>query len=64
MQRYMDEARAEGEARGRAEGLTKGEDILARLISALFQNGRAEDVPAVVSDKAYRHQLMLEYGIN
>jgi hypothetical protein len=43
------------------QGQQQGEDMLAQLMTSLFQNGRMEDAKRVAEDKTYRKQLMKEF---
>ena len=42
----------------------EGENKLARLISCLLSNGKADDVETAVKDINKRQQLYLQYGIS
>ncbi len=48
---------------GRAEGRKEGEDILSRLIQALLDAGRTEDIARVTGDKEYRERLYKEFQL-
>ena len=44
-------------------GISKGEDKLATLISKLVSSGRNDEVAKVAADKKYRKKLYAEFGI-
>ena len=46
------------------EGIEKGEDRLARLISHLLSTGQVDKIASVTSDPNVRHALYEEYGIS
>ena len=56
---YVRQGRAEGEAKGRAEG----ENRFAKLVKMLMDDGRVEDLKRAVSDQMYREQLYLEVNL-
>ena len=56
---YVRQGRAEGEAKGRAEG----ENRFARLVKILMEDGRNEDLKKAVSDHVYREQIYTEIGL-
>ncbi len=58
------EGHAEGHAEGRVVGHQAGEDKLARLIDALINAGRNDDIAKVATDKNYREKLYLEFNID
>ncbi len=62
-QEEREEGRVVGRAEGRAEGHQAGEDKLARLIDALINAGRNDDIAKVATDKNYREKLYLEFNI-
>jgi len=45
------------------ENVEKGEEMLAKLIMLLNEDGRLSDVIKVSQDKEYRQSLYLEYHI-
>ncbi|MCI8606712.1 MAG: hypothetical protein HFG72_07810 [Hungatella sp.] len=45
------------------ENVEKGEEMLAKLIMLLSEDGRLSDVIRVSQDKEYRQNLYLEYHI-
>ena len=45
------------------ENMEKGEEMLAKLIILLSEDGRLSDVIRVSQDKEYRQELYLEYHI-
>ena len=45
------------------ENVKKGEEMLAKLIILLSEDGRLSDVIKVSQDKEYRQSLYLEYHI-
>ena len=45
------------------ENVEKGEEMLAKLIMLLNEDGRLSDVIRVSQDKEYRQNLCLEYHI-
>lgn len=45
------------------ENVEKGEEMLAKLIMLLSEDGRLSDVIKVSQDKEYRQNLYLEYHI-
>lgn len=47
----------------REEGKKEGEKHFSRLIQALLDNGRNDDLKRVLSDPEYREQLYREYGL-
>ena len=58
------EGHAEGRAEGRAVGHQEGEDKLARLIDALINAGRNDDIAKVATNRNYREKLYLEFNID
>ncbi len=60
-------ARKEGLAEGHAEGLAEGKEQedrrFGRLIDALFEADRPDDLRRAAHDDAYRDQLFKEFGI-
>lgn len=44
-------------------GMEKGEALLASLLEKLYDDGREEDVPAVLRDKMKRKKYYQEYGL-
>ncbi len=60
----VEEWRQEERAEGRAEGHQAGEDKLARLIDALINAGRNDDIAKVATDKNYREKLYHEFKIS
>ena len=63
-QEEREEGRVEGHAEGRAVGHQEGEDKLARLIDALINAGRNDDIAKVATDRNYREKLYLEFNID
>ncbi|MGN1413019.1 MAG: hypothetical protein ACI4WY_02115 [Anaerovoracaceae bacterium] len=57
------EGREEGYGEGRTEGIDIGEDKLGKLSMLLIEQNRIEDLKKVSTDKAYRHQLYREFGL-
>ena len=45
------------------ENVKKGEEMLAKLIRLLSEDGRLSDVIKVSQDKEYRQELYVEYHI-
>ncbi len=45
------------------ENMEKGEEMLAKLILFLNEDGRLSDVTRVLQDKEYRQELYVEYHI-
>ncbi len=45
------------------ENVKKGEEMLAKLIILLSEDGRLSDVVKVSQDKEYRQELYVEYHI-
>ena len=56
-QRIIDEARADGEARGK----DLGKADTARLMSMLARNGRYDDIIRAGTDVKYLNQLLTQY---
>lgn len=71
MRAHISMARKEGLAKGHAEGLAEGfaegkeqeDKRFSRLIDALFEADRVEDLRRVANDDAYRDKLFQEFGI-
>lgn len=67
MKPELDEAenigRKQGHEQGLAQGMTEGEAKLARLINALIESGRNDDISKVSTDKEYRARLYNEFNI-
>lgn len=57
------EGRAEGKAEGREEGRAEGEERICKLLSYLRKEHRIGELEKVVSNKAYREQLLDHYKI-
>ena len=55
---------AKGKAEGKIEGKAEGENLMALLVKKLLDQSRIEDVKRASEDKAYRSQLMKEFGIS
>ena len=55
---------AKGKAEGKIEGKAEGENLMALLVKKLLDQSRIEDVKRASEDKAYRRQLMKEFGIS
>lgn len=53
----------EGREEGRQEGREEGEERYAELAGALAKDGRIEDIERAASDKAFRQQLLQEFGL-
>ena len=56
--------RAEGIKKGRAEGRVEGENKLLRLIDALYNVGRQDDIAKLYADKNLREKLYKEFNID
>ena len=56
--------RAEGIKKGRAEGREEGENKLLRLIDALYNVGRQDDIAKLYADKNLREKLYKEFNID
>ena len=54
---YVRQGRAEGEKKGIEKGIEKGESRLAKLVQALMEEGREEDLRRALSDRSFRQQL-------
>ena len=54
---YVRQGRAEGEKKGIEKGIEKGESRLAKLVQALMEEGRDEDLRRALSDRSFRQQL-------
>lgn len=52
-----------GIEQGRAQGIEQGEDKLALLMSQLVKQNRITDIAKASEDRAYRADLMREFGI-
>lgn len=67
MRAHISMARKEGLEEGHAEGLAEGKEQedkrFSRLIDALFEADRVEDLRRVANDDAYRDKLFQEFGI-
>ncbi|SKB47397.1 hypothetical protein SAMN06296386_101138 [Lachnospiraceae bacterium] len=63
MCKAVEEWRQEERDEGREEGRMEGEDKLARLINALIESGRNNDIAKVSTDKEYRAHLYDEFNI-
>lgn len=48
---------------GVAEGMEKGEERLGAVIQLLLNNGRADEISLVASDKNYRKSLFEEFKL-
>ncbi len=57
------EERAEGRKEGIKEGINKGEARATKLLKSLMDLGRMDDVSRVLTDKAYRDKLYIEYHL-
>ncbi|MDD6815555.1 MAG: Rpn family recombination-promoting nuclease/putative transposase [Firmicutes bacterium] len=57
------EGHEDGYGEGRTEGIDIGEDKLGKLNMLLIEQNRFEDLKKVSTDKAYRHQLYREFGL-
>ena len=59
-----EDARAEGQRKGEAIGMAKGEDRLAALVSAMVQSGAdQESILKASTDPAYRKEMYYKYHI-
>ena len=59
-----EDARAEGQRKGEAIGMAKGEDRLASLVSAMVQSGADQEAILKAStDPAYRKEMYYKYHI-
>ena len=59
-----EDARAEGQRKGEAIGMAKGEDRLAALVSAMVQSGAdQESILKASTDPAYRKEMYYQYHI-
>ena len=45
------------------EGRAEGEALLAKLMSALFADGRMEDAKKAATDPSLRQELYKQYGL-
>ncbi|MBQ9211392.1 MAG: Rpn family recombination-promoting nuclease/putative transposase [Clostridia bacterium] len=63
MSEWLTRKLGESENKGKAEGVSVGEDRLASLISRLSALGRNEDILKVADNKDYREKLYAELGI-
>ena len=52
------------ENKGKAEGKIEGKNQMALLVKKLLDQSRIEDIKRASEDKAYRDQLIKEFGIN
>ena len=59
----LDKVENRGIAKGKVEGKLEGENLLALLMKKLFDQNRIEDAKRASEDKAYRDQLMKEFGL-
>ena len=60
-----EDARAEGQRKGEAIGMAKGEDRLASLVSAMVQSGADQEAILKAStDPAYRKEMYARYHID
>ena len=59
----LDDAREEGERRGREAGREEGENKLARLMELLLRDGKNSELKEVLSNQAMRKELYSQYGI-
>ena len=60
-----EDARAEGQRKGEAIGMAKGEDRLASLISSMVQSGAdQESILKASTDPAYRKEMYARYHID
>ena len=58
-----EEGMAKGMAKGLAEGLEKSEDIMAKLMGILVEEGRIDDLAKASKDKSYRKSLLKEFQL-
>ena len=59
-----EDARAEGQRKGEAIGMAKGEDRLASLVSSMVQSGAdQESILKASTDPAYRKEMYYKYHI-
>ena len=64
MKVVAEDARAEGQRKGEAIGMAKGEDRLAALVSAMVQSGAdQESILKASTDPAYRKEMYARYHI-
>ena len=60
-----EDARAEGQRKGEAIGVAKGEDRLASLVSAMVQSGADQEAILKAStDTEYRKEMYARYHID
>ena len=55
----LEDSRLEGERRGKLKGM----DHTWKVVAALMDAGRTEDIHRAGQDKKYQKQLMEEFGI-
>ena len=60
---WKKEGTEEGMAKGLAEGLEKSEDIMAKLMGILVEEGRIDDLAKASKDKSYRKSLLKEFQL-
>ena len=61
--RQMEAELAEGLAKGRAEGLSTGQELINRLNRLLIEAGRTDDMIKAAMDADYQKQLLKEFGL-
>ena len=59
----LEDARADAIAEGLAEGRAEGVAKMAALATKLVEEGRAEDVAAIIADPVVAESLLQEYGL-
>ncbi|MCR4891161.1 MAG: hypothetical protein K5989_03115 [Lachnospiraceae bacterium] len=57
------EGREEGLKEGRSGGIKEGEHMMAKLVSVLLADGKADEVARVTKDEEYRDSLYKKYSI-
>ena len=60
---WKKEGTEEGMAKGLAEGLEKSEDIMAKLMGILVEEGRIDDLAKASKDKSFRKSLLKEFQL-
>ena len=53
----------EAREEGLAEGKEEGQNLLAKLISALAANNNMSDIIRVSNDQQFRNKMLKEYGL-
>ena len=59
----MELFKEDGRREGRAEGRVEGEDLLARLMSILFEKGHLKEAQEAASNEEVRKKLYTKYNL-